>query len=147
MEACWAPLLSLLRADLRGPRPTAAALDKAGRQAIKDKWAALNKLLEPILAQQVRYPAVLHTHSLAAEHAWTADRWWQWVLDVEILSPRLCRHLRALVEWGAIQVRRGRARREAAVQRLRALLGSHHPATNDPNSCSGVAAPKPVGRM
>ena len=53
MEACWAPLVSLLQADLRQPAPGAGQLEKGGRQAAKDKWTAVNKLLEPVLAQQV----------------------------------------------------------------------------------------------
>ncbi|GAB4824073.1 hypothetical protein N2152v2_011119 [Parachlorella kessleri] len=59
MEACWAPLVSLLQADLRQPAPGAGQqLEKGGRQAAKDKWTAVNKLLEPVMAQQGSWTVV-----------------------------------------------------------------------------------------
>lgn len=54
LEQAWAPLVTLLQSDLRQPAPSAAQLERGGRQAVKDKWAAANKILEAVLAQQVR---------------------------------------------------------------------------------------------
>lgn len=53
MEAAWGPLLSLLRADAREALPPNLASDRAARQAVKDKWSAVNKALGEAQAQQV----------------------------------------------------------------------------------------------
>lgn len=54
MDAAWGSLLALLRQDARQPLPPNLAGDKAARQAIKDKWTAVNKVLAEAQAQQVR---------------------------------------------------------------------------------------------
>lgn len=51
VEAGWGPLLSLLRADARQPLPPNLGSDRAARQAVKDKWAAVNRALGEAAAQ------------------------------------------------------------------------------------------------
>ena len=53
VEAAWGSLLALLRQDARQPLPPNLAVDKAARQAVKDKWTAVNKVLAEAQAQQV----------------------------------------------------------------------------------------------
>lgn len=54
MEAAWGPLLALLRLDARQPLPAGLAGDRSARQAVKDKWTAVNKTMGEAQAQQVR---------------------------------------------------------------------------------------------
>lgn len=56
VEAAWGGLLALLRQDAAQPLPPGLAGDKAARQAVKDKWAAVNKALAEAQAQQVGCP-------------------------------------------------------------------------------------------
>lgn len=53
VEHAWGPLLSLLRQDARQALPAGLAGDKAARQAIKDKWSAVNKAIAEVQGQQV----------------------------------------------------------------------------------------------
>lgn len=53
VEAAWGSLLALLRQDARQPLPPNLAVDRAARQAVKDKWTAANKVLAEAQAQQV----------------------------------------------------------------------------------------------
>ena len=53
-EAAWGPALAALRADAAaGPASASAALDRAGKEAVKERWAAVNRALEAAQAQQV----------------------------------------------------------------------------------------------
>ncbi len=53
VEQAWGPLLALLRADARQAVPAGLAGDKAARQAVKDRWTAVNRALADAQAQQV----------------------------------------------------------------------------------------------
>ena len=53
VELAWGGLLSLLRQDARQGVPGGLAGDKAARQAVKDKWSAVNKMLAEAQGQQV----------------------------------------------------------------------------------------------
>ena len=53
-EAAWGPALAALRADTAaGPASAAPSLDRAGKEAVKERWAAVNRALEAAQAQQV----------------------------------------------------------------------------------------------
>ncbi|EFN57392.1 hypothetical protein CHLNCDRAFT_50911 [Chlorella variabilis] len=52
VELAWGGLLSLLRQDARQGVPGGLAGDKAARQAVKDKWSAVNKMLAEAQGQQ-----------------------------------------------------------------------------------------------
>lgn len=58
VEAAWGPLLALLRADARQPLPPNLGGDRSARQAVKDKWAAVNKALAEAEVQQARAAAL-----------------------------------------------------------------------------------------